>query len=323
MKRGAKFLTGGAAVVAALWMFGPYESLSPERAFDASVLENGVDTYLKAGEVQVDGIRPGAEKRVIWAAASEQQTPWAIVYVHGFSASAAEIQPVPEKLAQALGANLYYTRLRGHGRDGAALGAARADQWIYDMQEAMAIGRRIGAKVLLLSTSTGGSLATLIAADPEHSHSLAAAAFVSPNFGVNNAAAPLLTWPAARHWLPVLAGRERGFAPRNDAQAAGWTTQYPSTAVFPMAAVTRAAWQVDHADIATPALFVFHPDDQVVRADRTAEVTTRWGGPVSVFHPQPGPQDDPDRHVIAGDIMSPDATPAVTEALINWALTLE
>ncbi|MEC8041687.1 MAG: alpha/beta hydrolase, partial [Pseudomonadota bacterium] len=62
MKRGAKYLIGAAAVVAALWVFGPYESLSPERAFDASVLDNGVDTYLEASEAQVDGIRPGAEK---------------------------------------------------------------------------------------------------------------------------------------------------------------------------------------------------------------------------------------------------------------------
>lgn len=304
------------------WLVAPRENLVPEQRFDATKLSQGVDAYLAAVEARHTNIRAGSEKQVIWAAEPEVQTDWAIVYLHGFSASSSELRPVPDRLAEHMGANLYFVRFAGHGQYGAALGQARAADWIYDIQEAIAIGQRIGEKTLLLSTSTGGALATLAAADPEMSKKVSALVFVSPNYAVNNPAAFLLTQPGARVWVPWLIGSERSFTPHNDAHAAAWTQRYPTEAIIPMAAVVRAASGLDHSQITQPALFIYAPEDQIVRSDVSDEVRSNWGGDTSYFTPPLGDADDPGRHVIAGEILSPEATPFVIDALVDWVSNL-
>lgn len=318
MKRWGKVTLGLGALVAALYAFGPYEKVYPEQRFDPAVLAGGVDSYLAQREAAVEGIRPDSGKRVIWAGAPEKQTDWAVVYLHGFSASSQEVRPVPDRIAAALGANLVYTRFRGHGRTSAAMGEARATDWLFETEEAMAIGRKVGKKVLLMGTSTGGSLAVLAAADPEMRQDLAGVVLISPNFAVNNPAAPLLTLPGARYWLPLILGQERSFKPSNDSQAREWTTSYPSVAVFPMAAVAQAARRAEHGQITVPTLFFFADEDQVVRADVTREIAADWGGPVEIRHPDLQAGDDDHAHVILGAIKSPGATKAGIEEILNW-----
>ena len=76
------------------------------------------------------------------------------------------MRPLPDKVAAALGANLFYTRLTGHGQDGAAMAEGSVNAWINDYAEAIAIGRAIGDKVVVIGTSTGASLATWAASQP-------------------------------------------------------------------------------------------------------------------------------------------------------------
>ena len=59
---------------------------------------------------------PGAEKRITWFQGKENsRTEFAVIYLHGFSATRQELSPVPELLATKLQANLFETRLHGHG----------------------------------------------------------------------------------------------------------------------------------------------------------------------------------------------------------------
>ena len=51
----------------AMWLFGPYEDVSFDAAYDESQLDGGADAYLEAREAQVLNIRDNSEKRVIWA----------------------------------------------------------------------------------------------------------------------------------------------------------------------------------------------------------------------------------------------------------------
>ncbi len=81
---------------------------------------NDIDTWLTMREADVKGVRAGCAKQIVWAD-GVRKTPISVVYVHGFSATGAEVRPLPDLLAKALGANLYFTRLKGHGQDGIAL----------------------------------------------------------------------------------------------------------------------------------------------------------------------------------------------------------
>jgi hypothetical protein len=90
-----------------LLMSGPRMPADDFPAFDKTRLGADVDAYLSASESHFADIRPGAAKRVVWAdPATKAKTAFAIVYLHGFSASAEEIRPLPDRVAAALGANL-------------------------------------------------------------------------------------------------------------------------------------------------------------------------------------------------------------------------
>lgn len=307
-----------ALLVAALWLLDPREPVMLEASFDPRKFGEGIGVYLEATESGVENLRPAAAKRVVWAGQRETRTPVSLVYLHGFSASAEEVRPVPDRVADALNANLVFTRFTGHGRDGAALAQASVADWMTDTAEALALGRATGEEVIVIATSTGATFAALAALNPDMTEGVKGMVFVAPNFGINNALAPLLTWPAARYWLPLVAGRERSFVPQNPQQAAHWTTSYPSTAVFPMAAAVRAAARADYADVAIPTLFYYDAGDQVVDAAATDTVRAGWGGPVTLARPPNGDGMDSLRHVIAGDILSPAGTDAAVTTILNW-----
>lgn len=313
-----KAALGLGVVGAGLWAFGPYEPVKLDASFDPGKFEGGVSSYFKEVESAYSDITPGTEKRVIWAAEPETRTALSVVYIHGFSGTSEEIRPVPDRVAQALEANLVYTRLAGHGRPGAAMAEPTVNDWMQDLAEALAAARAVGDRVVVIATSTGATLMTAAAMNPEMSRDVAGIVMVSPNYGINHPVAGLLTWPAARYWLPVLAGRQQSFPARSAEHARFWTTSYPSVAAMPMAALVKAVMGLTVEKTTIPALFWFSTRDQVVRPDLTAKVAARWGGPTRVQNHDPGAKDDPNAHVMAGDVMSPGKTETAVQDILSW-----
>lgn len=306
------------ALVAALWAFVPRARVGPV-AYEPAMQGGDLDAWLAAREGAVEGLEPGTEKRIVWAGVPGVASAIALVYLHGFSATSAEIRPVPERVARALGANLFLTRLTGHGLDGAALGRATAEDWLRDTAEAVEIGQRIGRRVVVIGTSTGGTLAVLAATDPALAPLIDALVLVSPNFGLaSRAGQTLLDAPFAEVWGRWLPDDLLGFEPRNDAHARFWTERYPAEAALAMAALVRSVRARDPAAARVPVLFVFSRADRVVSAAATEAVAAAWGGPATVALQQPGPGDDPFAHVIAGDILSPGRTDAVAATMTAW-----
>ncbi len=286
--------------------------------FDAARIGGDVDAYLAASEAAFDDIRPGEHKRILWHGAAGDQTALSIVYLHGFSASPVEGLPVTQLVAEALGANLVLTRLAGHGRDGPAMAEARLTDWADDVAEALAIARRIGQRVVVIGTSTGGTLAALAAADAQLSQGVAGVVLVSPNFRPADPNARFLTWPLARWWVPLIAGPERSWTPRTPAHDRHWTHSYPTVALLPMARAVQAAAALDPGGIQVPALVMFDPDDQVVDHDATQAVMRAWGGGATRLDLPVHPGDDPARHVLIGDALSPNATQDAVAGIVAW-----
>ncbi|HXV99346.1 MAG TPA: hypothetical protein VEC93_13065, partial [Anaerolineae bacterium] len=123
-------------------------------------LPEDLDGYLAESEAQFPDLISDTGKTIIWANAAKTKTPLALIYLHGFTATRQEAAPLCDNIAARLGANLFYTRLTGHGRSGQALGAAMANDWLNDTLEALEIGKRLGDKVIVIGSSTGGTLAT-------------------------------------------------------------------------------------------------------------------------------------------------------------------
>ncbi|WP_116132239.1 carboxylesterase [Tropicimonas sp. IMCC34043] len=305
------------AVAAALF-FGPREPVDRSATVDPASLPADLDAWLAEREAAVPNLRPGAEKRIVWAGEPGVATPLSVVYLHGFSATSEEIRPVPDEVAAGLGANLFFTRLAGHGRDGPAMAEPVAGDWIADLAEAMAIGRRIGGRVLLIGTSSGGTLATLAATDPVLSQGMAGVVLISPNYRINSPAAFLLGLPWVRQWGPLVAP-ERGFEPRSAGHAAWWTTNYPTIAAVPLQALVQETMKADFAATRVPALFLYSVKDQVVVSAAADTVYAEWGGSKARDLRVMGPGDDPGSHVIAGDIMSPGQTEQTVQIILDWA----
>lgn len=324
-KRGRRILVrvllvivGVALVALALaWVFGPREPVRLTSDFDPAAIGSDPARYLAGEEANVPNLRPEAEKEIVWAyPTSRAKTPLAVVYIHGFSASKGETRPLADLVAGELGANLFYTRLSGHGRDAAAMTQTSVGDWIDDYAEAMAIGRSIGERVVVIGTSTGGALATVGASRPELSEGLAALVEISPNFGLQNWRSFLLTVPFARDLLPYLGPETYGSDEPGTGASAVWTETYPTAALLPMARLTEIADRVDVSAIATPAFFVYSPRDEVVRPERTEAIASRWGGPHETILVDDST--DASQHVIAGDIRSPATTQRLAAQIADW-----
>jgi pimeloyl-ACP methyl ester carboxylesterase len=317
MRRAMAILIVAALAIAALWALGPRVPVDTTIRFDPASIGNDPQAYLAASEATVAGIRSGLEKEIVWAfPVSRARTPLAIVYVHGFSASKGELRPLPDLVATELGANLYYTRLTGHGQDGPAMAGASVNAWVNDLAEALAIGRAIGERVVIVATSTGGGLATWAASRPELMDRVAGLVLISPNYRVRATGAGLLTMPWGGPLAELVAGSERGFTPSNELRAELWTSRYPTSATLPMAALTKLARETPAEEIAVPALFVFSDEDRIVDATVTREIAARWGGGADIL-PVAG-ADDPNHHVIAGDAYSPSTTASLASAITAW-----
>lgn len=288
---------------------------------DSSAFAQGVNAYLTAAEAGIPDLRPEARKQVIWAGKPEQQTDWVVVYIHGFSATLHEVRPLPDLVAQVLGANLVFTRLTGHGQDGAAMATATRQAWMADVAEAIAVARRCGRRLLVMGTSTGASLVTLALHAP-WGRDVAGAILISPNYRLKQAGGGLLAMPLARWWVPFVLGAERAFEPRSRDHAKYWTSRYPTQALVPMADAMTAARHAPHHTVKTPALFVYDPRDTLVDHAATRAVANAWHARAVITEVQVGAGDDPGYHVIAGDVLSPGMTRPLAKRIIGFAHSL-
>lgn len=196
MKRLLKWVLIIVLVLAIIYLMGPnpstptYTTTLPVVPPDAS----GLEAYIAANEA-VHKIKPANEARIVWQNDSlKQKTEYAIVYLHGFSASQEEGDPVHKAIAKKFGCNLYLARLAEHGIDTAeAMANLTAEKYWESVKQAYAIGKQLGNKVIIMGTSTGGSNALQLAADfPE----IAALILLSPNISINDPNA----WLANNPW---------------------------------------------------------------------------------------------------------------------------
>ena len=309
------------ALGALAWAFGPREPAARSQPVSPAITAD--PALLAAREAGFDDIVPGTEARVIWAGETGVITPFSILYLHGFSASSEEIRPVPDNVAEALGANLVFARLPGHGRSAGAMAEPTAGDWIDDTDLMLDIARALGERVIVIGTSTGGTLAAYAATEADMAIDVAGIAFLSPNIRVADPAGALLEWPFASTFVPWIIGPERAFTPHNEGQATYWTERYPTAAVIRLGALLRETRGRDYGSVTIPALFLFSDADTVVSAAATRDFAAAWGGPVTLL-PQDLPAEgvDPSSHVIAGDILSPAMTGPVTQTILDWVATL-
>ena len=286
--------------------------------FDPNLIGLNIDEYLIKSEQQFSDIRQGVSKKIIWANKKNTKTPISIVYIHGFTASSEEVRPLPDLIAKDINANLYYTRLSGHGRTSNAMGNSSIQNWMNDLHEAIEIGSRIGKKVIILSSSTGGTISVTSALNKKLSSKILGYIFISPNFGINNKFANLISWPFSEYWLQLILGKTMKHSPRNENNKKYWTMSYPTNALIPMARLVNEVNNKDFSNIKKPALFYFSMEDKVVNPLKIKKFISGWGGKSTTEIIKLSKNDDKYSHVLAGYIISPNQTQHARKTMVNW-----
>jgi len=224
-KKRYQILLGLAVVLASTYLLGP----RPKKpVFHTNLPDvpdlDALDGFISEHESHLN-IKPGNEAEIVWADEPGLQTEYAIVYLHGFSSSKVEGDPIHRQLAKKLKANLFLPRLAEHGLDTAApLQYFTADKLWESCKQAYAISRKLGKKVILIGTSTGASMALKLAATYPFIHSLI---LISPNIEINDRNAWMLNDPwglqIARR---VLGSDERTTDGRTEEFKKYWYTSY-------------------------------------------------------------------------------------------------
>lgn len=308
-------VTGLAIIVAGLavggWLTKP-TALSPTAPVIA-VPEN-IDEYLRKQEAAAAakfGITGGAEKRVVWAREPGQRSEYVLVYLHGFSATRQEIAPVPELIAKELQANLFETRLSGHGREQQQLADISAEEWMRDGAEALAIAKGLGDKIILMGTSTGATVALAMARHPDFA-SVHGLVLVSPNFGPAGAGSGITTGPYGPQLARLILGERRSWVAANPLQEKYWSTDYPTTSIVEMMRLVNLAVTLTPEAETPKAMLVYSPQDDVVSVSKLLAGFDTLPAERKKIHKVDEPK-SLSPHVLTGDILAPGTSSDIAE----------
>lgn len=195
-------------------------TLLPEVANNLVTLENNI----KQNEDAIINIKPDNESRIVWYDSIPKKTEYAFVYLHGWSASHEEGAPLHEQLGKRYGANVYLPRLAGHGlyEDEAMLNLT-ATELFNSAKKALAVAKQLGKKVIVIGTSTGGTLALYLAYQHPEIEGLL---LYSPNIELFDESAKLLSGPWGIQLAKAITGSNYHQFEADSIKQSYWTTKY-------------------------------------------------------------------------------------------------
>lgn len=287
MKKRYKILIGISIILIVAYLAGP----KPKKPIYNETLPkipdiNELDKYIQTIESK-HKIKPGNEAEIIWADSTHKQTEYAVVYLHGFSASKMEGNPTYLNLAKKLKANLYLSRLADHGIDTIApMQYFTVDKLWESSKEAYAIGKKLGKKVILVGTSTGGTAALKLAAIYPEIYSLI---LISPNIAINDKNAWLLNDP----WglliaKKVVGGDERIVEGKTAEYKKYWYTNYRLESLVELEEMIESSMNKSlFKKVKQPVLMLYFyrnelEQDPVVKVDAMIKMFSELGTPINL-----------------------------------------
>lgn len=311
MKKVLIGLVGLLGLLTVIYFLGPKAEFDQVNStmIDVNMVVEELDAYVESSERMVQGIKPDNHSRIVWAD-SVRKTEYAIVYLHGFSASPMESNPVHIELAKRFGMNLYIPRLSQHGlEDVDAFLQLTPSSLMESAKEALAIGQILGKKVILMSCSTGGTLSIYLAANfPDMIH---AQILYSPNIEIADPTAGLITGPWGEVMLKGIVGDYRVISENVGTPIEQyWNLRYHSQGLLALQSLLDQTMTAEvFQKVRQPFLmgYYFESEEEQdpvvsVRAMRSFFESTSTPDDLKVD----SPFSDVDNHVIASDLQSKD-----------------
>lgn len=204
---------------------------SPPTKWATMPLEK-LDQAIADKEATIKDLKPDNQARIVWQDSTKSRTGIAVCYLHGFSASQEEGDPVHQTIADTLGANMFLSRLYDHGRsDINSFQNMTPQQLIDSANEAIDIASRLGDTLLVVSCSTGGTLSAYLASKRDDIDALV---MYSPNIDLYDKRSELLLMPWGEQIAKVVYGGDYSDHDYTPKQAQYWNKLYHIDATFMM-----------------------------------------------------------------------------------------
>ncbi|MAC93435.1 MAG: alpha/beta hydrolase [Flavobacteriaceae bacterium] len=223
-----KFLKGLAIlflILGAFYLMGPQveNPIFSEKISYVPADLDSLQNWIQKREQALGNVRYDNESKIYFKDSIPQKTAYSVLYLHGFTASGKEGDPVHKMVANAFGANLYVPRLYGHGleEEEPMLNFNNEDFW-ESGKEALEVAKRLGDKIIVLGTSHGGSLGLVLANDEQ----IKALALYGPNIKVFDPKASLLSKPWGLQIARLVKGGDYHYMRTdNEEKKKYWTTK--------------------------------------------------------------------------------------------------
>lgn len=224
-----KYLKGigiGLIILFTIYIVGPKPSTVEidNNLISLNVSLDELDEFVKDKEDATPYLKPGNAAQIIWADSVPKKTTYSLVYLHGFSASHEEGAPIHQEMAERYGINLYLARIDGHGTNEAEpFKELTVEGMLTSAKEAIAIGKLIGEKVIVMSCSTGGTFSLYLSAnDP----GIVAQILYSPNIDLYDNTSEVLLMPWGLQLARQIAGGKSRTFESDSLIKKYWTTTY-------------------------------------------------------------------------------------------------
>jgi pimeloyl-ACP methyl ester carboxylesterase len=305
-----------------IYFIGPkvgFQAIDPKSpSIDMPLTE--LDKWIAAKESSVSDLKPNNEAKIIWNDTIPRKTKFAVVYLHGFSASWMEGDPVNRNFAKRYGCNLYLSRLEDHGRrDSNSFLTLTPDNFYESAQQALNIGKLLGDSIILMSCSTGSTLSIMLAAQYPEIHSFI---MLSPNIDIKDPMSALTIGPWGSQLTSLVLGSDYNHITYTPEAQKYWNPVYHKNGIF-----TTKKLIVDHmnkssfAKIRQPLFMSYYfkdedHQDNVVSVPRMLDFYEQVSTPASRKRKYVSTKAD--SHVIASGIQSKDWE-GVQQACYNFA----
>ena len=318
-----KFLLIFILVLGIIGAVGPKVTFEPATLLDTdiNIPINNLEDYVKSNEFKIKDLKPGNEAQIVWANDTlREKTPYSVVYIHGFSASHEEGAPIHTAFAKRYGFNLFLARLEDHGKQNDdTFKNLTPDNFIQSAEDAIDIGKILGDKVIVISCSTGGTIATILAAAGEDIHSMI---LYSPNIDIYDTNSELLLYPWGKQLSYLVMGGEYNRITYTPEQKKYWNEVYHTNGLFALKTIIKDYMNEETFKKIKIPVFVgyYYKDeenqDKVVSVARMLDFYTQINTPISqkykVAFPNAG------HHVISSYLMNKEIDEVANETY-QWA----
>lgn len=275
----------------------------PKYSSDLRVLEDSIinseSTY---------PLKPDNEARIVWDSLY-QKTPYVFVYLHGNAASQEEGDPIHEALAHRYGCNLFLSRLARHGlQTDEPMLRLTALEWMQSALDAIAVGRQLGDKIILVSTSTGSTLGLYLMS--KYPELIEGHIMLSPNIDLFDPRSSILVQPFGLYIARAITGSKYYGWKAPGAARAYWYTQYRIEGLTQLKTLVNASMKEStFQHVVDPVLMLYYyldeeHQDHLVSVTRMKEMYAQLGTPVDSKREFALPATD--THIIGSDLFSKD-----------------